>query len=75
MQVVFKEASSRDDNELIFVDKFGSEYALFTDTRNKEVVGLTPDFWDSFYFCKKINIDYIEIDNKKVISNILTYKK
>jgi len=73
VHILFKGASSSDPYELIFVDRNGKEYSLYTDDRSKSVGGLTPGFWDSFYTSKKINIDYIEKESKRIVSKIYSY--
>lgn len=75
MKVRFLGVSNSDDCELVFVDEKGNEYSLFTDERSKGVLGLNPDFWDSFYFCENVFVEYSERDSKKIVSKIKSYKK
>lgn len=74
IDVSFKETNPEDTSDLIFVDKLGKKYHLYSDARSSEVKGLSPAFWDSFYFCKKININHKTVGNVEVISQIVSYK-
>lgn len=74
IDVSFKEANRNDSSDLIFVDKSGKEYHLYSDARCFEVKGLSPDFWDKFYFCKKIKIDHQSKDSIEVVTQVLSYK-
>lgn len=72
--VTFKEVNSNDPIEYVFQDKKGAMYSLYTDSRATDVQGLTPDFWDKFYFCKRIVVDYHLVENKNYITKIISYK-
>jgi len=70
IDVKFKEVSPDDSNEYIFVDKKGGEYLLYSDSRSCETTGVSSNFWDKFYFCEKININYKTETNKRLITGI-----
>lgn len=74
IDVKFKEVSPDDSSEYVFVDKMGDEYFLYSDSRGSETTGVSPNFWDKFYFCEKININYKTEINKKLISKINHFK-
>jgi len=73
-EVKFVEVNSSDSSDYIFGDKSGGKYHLFNDARGKSVENVTPDFWDKFYFCQSIKIDYSQKDGLKVINKIISYK-
>ncbi len=72
--VTFKEVNPSDPDEYIFQDSTGVCYALYTDARGRGVKGVNPDFWDKFFSCKKIVIDYSTSGDKRNISKIISYK-
>ncbi|QFT56074.1 hypothetical protein FIU95_16115 [Microbulbifer sp. THAF38] len=73
-KVKFKKVSPADSSELLFFDDKGNEYSLFTDSRVREVVGVNPDFWDKFYFCKSIIVDYVLEGRSRKITKVISYK-
>lgn len=74
IDVIFLEVNSSDSSDYIFVDKNKNQYHLFNDSRGKDVKNITPDFWDKFFFCKSIKIDYLSNNDSKIISRIISYK-
>ena len=74
IDVNFKETNPNDSSDLIFVDKSGKEYHLYSDSRASSVKGLSPDFWDKFYFCKKIKINHEVKNSIEIITQVLSYK-
>jgi hypothetical protein len=72
--VKFLEVNPLDGSDYIFNDKDGGIYHLYNDARGKEVQKMTPDFWDKFYFCESIKIDYINNDGANIVNKIISYK-
>jgi len=73
-EVKFVEVNSSDSSDYIFGDKSGGKYHLFNDARGKRVKNITSDFWDKFYFCRGIKIDYTQKNGVNVIDRIISYK-
>lgn len=74
VDVTFNKVNPSDTDEYIFTDRGGNNYYLYTDSRARDVQGLNPDFWDKFYFCKKIVVDYKNDESKNKITKIVSYK-
>ena len=72
--VKFSNVNTLDDSDYLFVDDRGEKYHLFNDLRGKEVQNITPDFWDKFYFCKQIKVEYVNKGGKNIINKIVSYK-
>jgi hypothetical protein len=73
-EVKFVAVNSLDGSDYIFSDDSGKNYHLYNDSRGREVKNMTPDFWDKFYFCNNIKIEYVQIDGINVINKIISYK-
>lgn len=73
-KVKFIEVNTEDSSDYIFADSSGVKYHLYSDERSRDVSGISPDFWDKFYFCKKIDINYLTMDDAFIISKINSYK-
>lgn len=72
--VKFKETNPNDKAELVFSDDKGNEYCLFSDSRGRGVEGINPDFWDKFFFCKKVVVDYVSDRDRRKITKVISYK-
>ncbi|QMV14605.1 hypothetical protein [Vibrio spartinae] len=72
--VFFKCVSDEDSCEYIFQNTAGEEFCLYSDSRGHLTKNITPHFWDSFYFCKKIKIEYKSLDGKNLITKVVSYK-
>ncbi len=72
--VKFKEVNPNDPNEFTFIDNGGDEYYLYSDKRGSEVKGTSPDFWDKFYFCESINVNFKIDEGVRKIIRIIRYK-
>lgn len=72
--VKFSEVNESDSSDYIFVDNANKKYHLFNDTRGREVQNITPDFWDKFFFCKSIKIEFTIKDGENLINKIISYK-
>jgi hypothetical protein len=72
--VFFKCTNDKDSSEYIFKNTMGEEFYLYSDSRGSLATNITPHFWDSFYFCKNIKIEYKDIDGKNIITKIISYK-
>ena len=73
IKVNFKEVSLQDENIYVFTDSNGNTYQLYIDSRAKSIEGLSPDFWDKFYFSEKITVDYKSEEHARIITKILSY--
>ena len=72
--VKFSKIDEIDGNKYIFISNANNEYILFSDERGLSVNGLTPDFWDKFYFCESIKIESKREEDSNIISRIISYK-
>ncbi|TNI65301.1 hypothetical protein [Aeromonas media] len=56
----------------VFVDEGGDNYYLDVDDINLK--GVNKNFFDSFYFCKKIKVLFREKDGRKLITEVVSFK-
>jgi len=70
--VKFKSQHPNRNFVLIFEDENGCEYLL---DENINVINLTRQFYDDFYFCEKILVRYKTINKEKIITEIVNYKR
>ena len=73
-EVKFFEVNTVDSSDYVFVDKAGMKYHLFNDARGRDVQNITPDFWDKFFFCKSVKVEFSSKDGGNIINKIVSYK-
>lgn len=72
--VKFETVDKEDSCDYVFVDSNNKKYHLFSDGRGPNVAGISPDFWDKFFFCERINVDYHEKEGVRLINKVISYK-
>lgn len=72
--VNFKEVDKDDSCDYVFVDSRNNKYHMFSDGRGHGIAGASPDFWDEFYFCEEIIVDYHDDEGIRVINRVFYYK-
>lgn len=72
VSVLFSHTDDRNKSLYWFRDKFSNSYALYADG-SIDCSGLNEDFFEKFYFSKRIKVDHKNVDGKKVIYKIISY--
>ncbi|WP_077342369.1 hypothetical protein [Pseudocolwellia agarivorans] len=73
-KVKFFEVNLQDSSDYIFVDEANRKYHLFNDARAHGIKNVTPDFWDKFFFCETIIIEFTDKNGKNIINKVVSYK-
>ncbi|MEM5549083.1 hypothetical protein [Pseudoalteromonas fuliginea] len=71
--IKFSLVNPNDECDLIFIDNEKNKYHIFTDERGRNIQNIDKDFWDKFFFCKLIKVEY-QGEQKRIVTRIISYK-
>lgn len=72
-KIKFSSVNPNDEYDYIFTDFDKNKYHIYSDERGIGIKGINKDFWDKFFFCESIIVEY-KGNEKRLVTRIISYK-